>query len=622
MSRTRATFVGIVIAALVLGGVGLVLLEQGERHLASDREASRSEVDKHVQRRVEATKRRLASPRAKQERARSRTAYTDLGRSEVAELVRHKYPSTLHRLESGVRPRDVKHYTSDYTAIVNSGPGARAAGGSALAISSFPLRNVSASGKREPTDLTLRASDGGLEAVNPLADFKLPADLAEGIQLPGDIPLAVASGHPSGVAPSQVGPSTALYPEVDTDTDLLASSTPRGIELFRLMRSPSSPDAESLRLGLPQGASLGATEAGGAQVVRDGRTLLAIAPPTAVDAQHRGVPVTMQVVDDTLRVSVARGDRDWAYPILVDPAIDSYSHSDFHGWYGFNYAYPGASPQSGNYSLSGDCMFGRSCMGQGLNIYAWQGQWYYGGAYAGFGYRAPSDRPSAFIARASLGLVGYYSAEGTPSSPYMYMGLWDSANGQNNWQAFYMSWGYGNVDLNRLGDSPSVDEVDVQLNNIFDHAAVGEHHAYVGAVTIYLDDNDGNYPAFGVPKRPPWVDQQPATIPLTVNDPGLGIAGLTVSKSGGPSWQTSVGCAGGNRSPCPVSWSSPANGEINYDPSALPQGVNNLTVTATDAAGHVSPNPATAQVRVDHTAPSLELSGPLVEAAQSEGGGP
>ncbi len=438
-----------------------------------------------MDRRAEAQRRRLASPKAKRERARSRTAYVDLGRRQVGRLVHDKYPSTLRLVDSAVQPRDVKRYTSDYTAIVDSGPGARAAGGSALAISSFPLRNVSASGKREPTDLTLRARGGGFEAVNPLADFTLPADLAEGIGLPGNIPLTVASGHPSGVAPSQLGSSTALYPGVDTDTDLLASSTPRGIELSRLLRSPRSPSTESLHLGLPQGASLEPTRAGGAQVVRDGRTLLAIAPPTAADAQHTGVPVTMQVVGDTLRLSVARGDRAWAYPISRRPGdrqllvfgLSRLVRVQLRQLLDLRRPPPG-----------------HSCMGQGINIYAWQGQWYSGGAYAGFGYQAPADRPSAFIARASLGLVGYYSSEGTPSSPYMYMGLWDSTYGQNAWQALYMAWGYGNIDLDRQGDSPSVDEVDVQFNNVFDHAAAGEHHAYVGAATIYLDDNDPTRP--------------------------------------------------------------------------------------------------------------------------------
>jgi hypothetical protein len=608
-------------AALVLGIATLALTgfqredsRSADRATGTDRAKARSEVAKVVRERVDALRRKRASETARRERARSRTAYVDLGRHEVESLMSKEYPSALTQVESMVKPEHVRRYTSDYTAIVDSGPGARAAGGTALAVSSVPLRTASASGQKKPIDLSLRPSAAGLEPVNALNDFTLPTDLGDGITLPAGIPLQVASGEPSGASPSRVGSSTALYPDVDTDTDVLASSSPRGVELFRLLRSPQSPASQDLRLDLPEGATLREAEGGGASVMRDGKPLLSIAPPTAADAQGSAVPVTMNVVgDDTVRLGVAHADGDWAYPILVDPAIDGYALSDFPGWVGFN---------NGNYSLSGDCMFGRSCFGPspnnyaGLNIYAWQGQWYDPGAYAGFGYRAPADR-STYVARATLGWVGYYNGE--PDrwiSPYMYAGLWDWTYGQNVWQAIYYSSWLGTIDLVREGGSPMVKEVNVQLNNVSGHTAGADHHAYVGNATVYLDDPD--FPGFGNISRPPWVDQQAKPFAVTVSDAGLGIAGLTVTQPGGPSWQTSAGCAGGNRNPCPRTWSSPDNGNVNYDPSVLPQGVNNLTVTATDAAGHVSPNSATTQVRVDHTDPKLDLSGTLTDAA---GGG-
>jgi hypothetical protein len=529
----------------------------------------------------------------------------------VAAVMRARYRSVIDRERAMVRPRDVERYTSDYSAIVKSRPGARLPRGSALAVSSVPLRTAAAGGRKVPVDLSLRAVGRGLRPASPLVGFSLPGDLRDGVGLPGGVSLSVASGNPGGVAPSRVGSGTALYPGVDTDTDLLASSTPRGVELFRLMRSPRSPADQRLRLRLPKGDVLEPAPHGGAAVVRGGKPVLSIAAPTASDAQGQSVPVAMRVAGETLRLTVSRGTGDWAYPILVDPAIDGYASADFPGWVQFN---------NGNYSTSGDCMFGRECFGPspnnytGINIYAWQRQYYAAGAYAGFGYRAPADR-STYVARATLGWVGYYNGE--PSrwiSPYMYAGLWDWTYGQNAWQAVYYSWWAGTIDLVRLGDSPMVKEVNVQLNNTSAHTAGADHHAYVGAATVYLDDPDS--PGFGYISRPPWVDQQPKPIPLTVSDAGLGISSLTVTQPGGPSWQTSVGCAGGNRNPCPRTWTSPDNGSPTYDPSALPQGINYLTVTATDAAGHVSPNAATAQVRVDHTDPTLSLSGALTNAAQ------
>jgi hypothetical protein len=613
------------VATALCAGVAAVALTgvlgggSGASTPRADRKASRDQVAKVVKRRAEARREWLRGPAARRERARSRTAYTGLRGTAIARLVARKYPATVDSAKSMVQPRDVRRYLSDYTAIVDSGPGAKAAGGTALAVSSVPLRTGSA-GHREAVDLSLRDRGGALEPANALADFSLPANLSDGVGLPSQIRLSIASGDPSGIAPSRLGSSTALYPGVDTDTDVLASATPRGVELFRLVRSPRSPATQVLRLRLPQGASLTETRDGGAQVSQGGKPILAIGAAKAVDAQGVGVPVTMHVRGGALRITISRGKHDWAYPILVDPAIDSYANYDFPGWAGFNYAATGAANNTGNFSLSGDCMYGRSCFGAGLNIYAWQNVFYVAGASGGFTYQAP-DIPSVFIADAVLGQVGYYSNDSiTP--PYMWMGLWDTYyNSENTTRALLNSFWFGTFDLPRAGDSPGVKQLKVELSNIaggYTHVTRGDHHAYVGTATIYLDDTD--VPGFGAISRPPWVDQQAKPFSVTASDAGLGIAGFTLAVPGGPSWYTSVGCAGGNRSPCPTTWSSPANGAVNYDPSVLPQGVDNLTLTATDAAGHVSPNPPTAQIRVDHTAPTLDLSGDLTAAAQDQGG--
>jgi hypothetical protein len=432
--------------------------------------------------------------------------------------------------------------------------------------------------------------------------------------------MSVASGRPAGIAPSLIGSSSALYPGVDTDTDLLASATPRGVELFRLMRSPRSPDTQVLRLRLPAGDSLAKAPGGGAQVSQGGKPVLSIGAAKAVDAQGVGVPVTMGVSGNSLRITVSRGKDDWAYPILVDPAIDSYANYDFPGWGGFNYSDLSRVPNSGKYSLSGDCMFNRSCFGAGLNIYAWQNTVQVGGSSGGFTYDAPAT-PSVFIADAVLGQVGYYSNDSiTP--PYMWMGLWDTAyNSENTTHALLNSFWFGTFDLPRAGDSPGVKQLRVELSNIaggYTHVTRGDHHAYVGTATIYLKDTD--LPRLGNISQSPWVDKTPAPFDLTAFDAGLGIAAFTLSVPGGPSWQTSVGCAGGNRNPCPHNW---ANGGLNYDPSVLPQGVNYLDIHAIDASGQVSYSdpPDHARIRVDHTDPTLDLSGSLVTLAQGQAGG-
>jgi hypothetical protein len=608
--RRRILMVLVMTAVGAAGAVALVGGHGSRDH--GSRLAPPSHLGHWVQERAATRIRWLRSSKARAERARSRRAYAGLDRPQIASVVRKEFPATVNSVKSMVQPRDVRRYTSDYTAIVDSGPGAKAAGGTALAVSSVPLRT----GHRRPVDLSLHSRPGGLGPANALADFTLPSNLRDAIQLPARVPLMVASGHAAGVAATRIGSSSALYANVDTDTDVLASASPRGLELFRLVRSPRAPSREDLRLQLPRGASLRQVRGSGVEVVRDGQPVVSIDPPRAVDAQGRRVPVSMDVRGNSLRITLGRGTGDWAYPILVDPAIDGYAWADFPGWYGYN---------TGNYSLYGDCMFGRECFGpglnqyQGLNVYAWQNQFYTGSSNAGFGYRTPSN-PGVFIARATLGWVAFWNGESTPT-PYMYAELWDTGyNARNAAQALYQSYWFGTFDLVRIGQSSGVREVHVGLqeNAGVDRKALADHHAYVGTTTIYLDDT--GIPGFGNIGRPPWVDQRPAPIPLTVSDAGLGIASITVSAPGGSTWQTPVGCAGGNRNPCPGTWSSPANGSPTYDPSGLPQGQNDLTVTATDAAGHVS-DPATTHVPVDHTDPTLDLSGSLATLSQSQSGG-
>jgi hypothetical protein len=610
MRNARRILIVFVLTAVCVAGV--VALVGGGGSRGDIRHQAQAHLDKLVQKRVAARARWLRSPKAREQRTRSRRAYVGLQREQIASVVRSKFPGTVKSVETMVQPRDVERYTSDYTAIVDKGPGAKAAGGTALAVSSVPLRTR----HHKPVDLSLRRRPGGLGPASSLADFTLPYNLGDGITLADGIRLTVDSSLAAGVSPSRIGSSSALYPNVAKDTDMMASASPRGVELFRVVRSPRSPSTERLRLHVPDGTSLRQIRGAGVELDRAGKTVVSIAPPRAVDAQGRTVPVRMTLKGHTLRVTLSAGDRDWAYPILVDPAIDSYAWADFPGWYGYN---------TGNYSLFGDCMYGRECFGpglnqyQGLNVYAWQNQIYTGSSNAGFGYRAPAS-PGVFIARATLGWVAFWNGESTPT-PYMYAELWDTNyNARNDAQALYQSYWFGTFDLVRINQSPGVREVHVGLqeNAGVNRRALGDHHAYVGTATIYLDDT--GIPGFGNIGRPPWVDQRPAPIPLTVSDAGLGIASITVSVPGGSTWQTPVGCAGGNRNPCPGTWSSPANGSPSYDPSGLPQGQNDLTVTATDAAGHVS-DPVTTHVRVDHTDPTLDLTGPLATVSQSQSGG-
>jgi hypothetical protein len=72
----------------------------------------------------------------------------------------------------------------------------------------LPLRAENDAGEVEPVDLTLEHSEGELQPGNPLAEVGIPAQLGEGISLPGQgvgITIAGAPTVPSERPPVNTG---------------------------------------------------------------------------------------------------------------------------------------------------------------------------------------------------------------------------------------------------------------------------------------------------------------------------------------------------------------------------------------------------------------------------------
>ena len=86
-----------------------------------------------------------------------------------------------------------------------------------------------------------------------------------------------------------------------------------------------------------------------------------------------------------------------------------------------------------------------------------------------------------------------------------------------------------------------------------------------------------------------------------------------------PSWKATYNCTGVAGHACPYAWKSSKN----IEPAALPQGIDNLKVVAQDPIGHVSTVEkegkvldSHVQVKVDHTVPTLALTGSITEQEQ------
>lgn len=185
-----------------------------------------------------------------------------------------------------------------------------------------------------------------------------------------------------------------LYPEVEADTDLVLAPLPTGVEVLWSLRSKESPEEQVLELDMPKDADLrladdedGAEDS--AKVVRDGETLLTIAPPVAYDATGKQIPASYEVDDERLIVKVPHRAEDILYPALVDPVIEEQkdwetnSSTGFQGW---RFQAYGDLP-----GWSGD--FSHFQYGRGLTIVAPAGTWNNGDA-AFAGYQAPGMRSS------------------------------------------------------------------------------------------------------------------------------------------------------------------------------------------------------------------------------------
>jgi hypothetical protein len=107
-----------------------------------------------------------------------------------------------------------------------------------------------------------------------------------------------------------------------------------------------------------------------------------------------------------------------------------------------------------------------------------------------------------------------------------------------------------------------------------------------------------------------WTTRATPRTTVSSSDAGAGISTLNLSYPAlGGTTQTVTyrfGCAGTIASRCPASGSN----EFSYDTNAMPEGLNQLSAGARDAASHDSPN-ANWEIKVDRSAPQTTLSGPL-----------
>lgn len=568
--------------------------------------------------------------------AASQLPHRDLARDEALALIKAVFGPVLQEPAGPFDELEVTKFLSDNVAVVaaDDQPEELASKNqeSVLLDSTVPLRTEDSNGNRDAVDLSLEQANGELQPANPLVDVGIPNDLGEGMAFPGAGVRITPASVPEDRSPSTIDQSVAFYPNVARDTDLAIATTLGGVETLTQLRSKDAPQTQSFEVELPANATLGEAENGGATVKADGETILSISPPSAMDASGKSVPSSLEVGGDsiTLRVSPPA---DVQYPILLDPVIDEYVWGPANVTAGLNDWKSTTTISTYTPTTWANC--GTSCY-SGLP-WGWPGL-YIGGAVGGgswpgataeWSYFIPrwqtewnqnNHSPTTFIDSTYYWSVGYWHRADANLSPYLVMGIWRPMS--NSWVSSE-TWAPNKGDLNEVTGfnfhAATQDyegkEAIFALTSTDAHGLTSYRDAYLGYAQVALGDPDN--PKFAtIGSAPQWVNKQPTSaIPFTVSDAGLGVYSITVSDQQSPahSWQTLAGCSGGAGNPCPLTWKSTDAGRpaVSYDPSVLPQGTNTLKVTASDPIGHYFS--ANTQVKVDHTAPTIALSGTMTE---------
>lgn len=573
----------------------------------------------------------------------------DLGREEAEELLEGVFQAQLEN-PAGIFDGNltIERFLSPSVAIVAADPASSGesneATGMVLLDSTVPLRDRLPSGQLALIDLSLEETHGHLQPVNPLAPVRIPREIGDGIVLPDAAVAIEVVGAPEERAASVLDQGVAFVPNIAADTDLVVAPTPTGVETLTHLRSPDAPPVQTFALRLPEGASLQSLDGGGAEVIdASGEVIVAITAPTAIDAAGKSVPVSMNVGGNSLTL-VADTNEETRYPVLVDPLFQTYEWTkNTKPWES------GICNSSFEYNSFNSCNnreeWGYEHIEKDWPLHIDLNNRAYGfsgvpseatglairtsssltagdkGAmvYAVPRYYTESPKPTSYISALTLSNLKW-NAWSYSLSPYMAAGIWDTVN--NGWISYYTheglsGHGLGDMNFPYAFSNPSnvngkLARVQVQATET---APNQNTQLYVGTASVQLADN--GVPTVGPLSGPTeWLDQTATPITFTASDTGLGAYSLTATDEAAPqnSWKSAHGCLGVAGRPCPRQWKSSDAGTpaLSYEPSLMPQGLNYLKVVAEDPVGNKS-EPGYVQVKVDHSAPKLSLSGSITE---------
>jgi hypothetical protein len=428
------------------------------------------------------------------------------------------------------------------------------------------------------------------------------------MRLTGDAGLSVRPATSRGAKVARLGSGKVIYANTDVDTDTLAAATPSGVELFTQIRSADSPQVHAFRVGLPTGAKL-RRRGRGAEIVRSGQRLGVVDPPFAWDAENRRVPVRLSVARDRLRLVVPHRRADLAYPLMVDPLIESFQYwrtdpaIDWLLW-AFDAPSGFTSRRDGQW-------------GPGTYL-ATTGGDYLRGSSAHARFAAPGD---AHVYAAEFNLLRHQPPKGNPMC--VSAGIFSDAVGDYEspvWTRCETVWDedYGTC-VEGGGQYPDCDEGAGNPSNEmrFQYWAYsrGQRDAsglanMGGALVKISDRNDPSVEHGETPTG--WAESHELSV--RARDTGLGLRRIAVTSPTAPEWagaERTWDCDGSrfarSKNLCSSEWE-----ELGYWTHGLPEGIQTVRAVAEDGLPRTSKE-TDAQVKIDRLAPDVEISGGLWE---------
>lgn len=553
--------------------------------------------------------------------------HDDLGRPEASALMEGVF-SPLLEMPAGIfDDLQVRSFVSDHAAVIDAsnvsglvdGDISRSTIESPILLeSTIPLRSKSENGDVGAVDLNLEQVAHALEPVNPLVDISIPNSLGDGIDLPSAGISVRLPDAPADRTPSLLQDSVAFYPNVGPDTDLAVAPTADGVETITQLRTPQAPLSQTFVLDLPIGSRLVGNEIGGAEVLREGHRLAVVPRPYAVGANGESVPVSLKV-DGTSLVVTAAPDTATTYPIAIDPTLVDPNPCvpwDHEGWTSYRTPYSAAANafqvQDGG---STGCLM--AAAGNGAYAQGSQAYWQYAVPRYYKDFETFGKRPTSWIQTFSLSGINFDGNGNFTPDPMALFAVWDESGlwRTSSWYSPNLSGGYG-INLNEDHQGKLASFGLFALNGV---SLPINRWLTIGGAAIGVGDNVA--PEVGSLYGPDqWLNKQVGQVTTTLGDAGLGVKRLVIqTKSGEVLGTTNVAsmdgsgeaCTGIARNPCPREWKTQGGNQVKFDPSLAPQGVTNLNTEAYDPVNNVTTR--TLQIRVDHSAPAVSLSGNLTE---------